>query len=180
MHVESATLALEGWHDFYLLLGTAAAALVALLFVAVSIGVGYLTSERAVATRVFFSPLVIHFSAVLVISAISLTPATHPAFIEAALMLTGLVGIVVSGIILVHLARAEYEGMVFFDNLGYGGIPATAYATIIVAAFLAARGWNWSLHLLGASVMTLILINIRNAWDLMLTVVRRQSSVHNP
>ena len=29
MHVESATLALEGWHDFYLLLGTAAAALVA-------------------------------------------------------------------------------------------------------------------------------------------------------
>jgi hypothetical protein len=38
---------LEHWHDFYLLLGTAGATLVALLFVAVSLGVGYLTPERS-------------------------------------------------------------------------------------------------------------------------------------
>jgi hypothetical protein len=31
---------LDGWHEFYTLLGTAAAALVALLFVAASIGAG--------------------------------------------------------------------------------------------------------------------------------------------
>ena len=36
---------LEGWHDFYILLGTAAAALVVLLFVAASIGAGYLSAE---------------------------------------------------------------------------------------------------------------------------------------
>jgi hypothetical protein len=31
----------HGWHDFYMLLGTASAALVALLFVAVSIGASW-------------------------------------------------------------------------------------------------------------------------------------------
>jgi len=174
MHEETTTLALEGWHEFYLLLGTAAAALLALLFVAVSIGVGYLTRERAGATRLFFSPVIIHFSAALVISAIALTPPTHPTFIEIALALTGAIGVIVSGTILVQVARSDYAEVVFVDHFGYGGVPAAAYAAIGASALLAAQGWTWSLHLLGASVVTLLLVNIRNAWDLMLTVVRHQ------
>ena len=43
--------ALKGWHDFYLLVGTAGATLLALLFVAVSLGIGFLTEERQGATR---------------------------------------------------------------------------------------------------------------------------------
>jgi len=35
------------WHDFYMLLGTGSAALVALLFVAVSIGASFLTPKRS-------------------------------------------------------------------------------------------------------------------------------------
>ena len=66
---------LREWHEFYVLLGTAAAALVALLFVAVSIGVGFLTPERATATRTFISPVVVHFSVVLFVSLLMLTPA---------------------------------------------------------------------------------------------------------
>jgi hypothetical protein len=38
MAKEAAAPLLEHWHEFYLLIGTAAAALVALLFVAASIG----------------------------------------------------------------------------------------------------------------------------------------------
>ena len=38
--------ALKGWHDFYLLVGTAGATLLALLFVAASLGTGFLTEER--------------------------------------------------------------------------------------------------------------------------------------
>ena len=48
---------LEHWREFYLLVGTAAAALVALLFVAASIGAGYLTAERASNTRTYMSPV---------------------------------------------------------------------------------------------------------------------------
>jgi hypothetical protein len=35
------------WHDFHMLLGTGSAALVALLFVAVSIGASFLTPKRS-------------------------------------------------------------------------------------------------------------------------------------
>jgi hypothetical protein len=37
-----ATEALKDWHDFYVLVGTAAATLLGLLFIAVSLGAGYL------------------------------------------------------------------------------------------------------------------------------------------
>ena len=64
------------WHDFYLLVGTAGATLVALLFVSISLGVGFLTSARAAATRVFYSPIVLHFAAVFFISAVASFPRT--------------------------------------------------------------------------------------------------------
>ena len=54
--------ALKQWHDFYLLVGTAGATLLGLLFVAVSLGIGFLTEERQGATRTFMSPVVIHFT----------------------------------------------------------------------------------------------------------------------
>ena len=57
--------ALKEWHDFYLLVGTAGATLLALLFVAVSLGTGFLTEERQEATRTFLSPVVIHFTSML-------------------------------------------------------------------------------------------------------------------
>jgi hypothetical protein len=49
------TDALKGWRDFYLLVGTAGATLLALLFVAVSLGRGFLTEERQRETRTFMS-----------------------------------------------------------------------------------------------------------------------------
>src|SRR5215469_15557764 len=65
---------LEHWHDFYLLVGTAASALLALLFVAVSIGAGALPRESAGPTRTYMSPVAFHFTAVLFVSALVLAP----------------------------------------------------------------------------------------------------------
>jgi hypothetical protein len=64
----------EAWHDFYLLQGGAAATLVALLFVAASVGIGYLTTRRLVQARAFMNPVVVHFTAVLTASAMALAP----------------------------------------------------------------------------------------------------------
>ena len=64
---------LKYWHEFYMLTGTAAA-LVALLFVAASIGAGFLTPERAAASRVYLSLVDFHFASVLFISLVTLMP----------------------------------------------------------------------------------------------------------
>lgn len=63
--------ALHAWDEFYLLVGTAGATLLALLFVAVSLGVGYLGNKDQGATRTFMSPVVIHFTSVFFISAVA-------------------------------------------------------------------------------------------------------------
>jgi hypothetical protein len=55
--------ALKGRHDFYLLVGTASATLLALLFVAVSLGIA-----QQGPTRTFMSPVVIHFTRLMRIS----------------------------------------------------------------------------------------------------------------
>jgi hypothetical protein len=72
--------ALKEWHDFYLLVGTAGATLLALLFVAVSLGTGFLTKERQEATRTFMSPVVIHFTSVFFLSAVALFPSHQAKF----------------------------------------------------------------------------------------------------
>jgi hypothetical protein len=56
------------------LVGRAGATLLALLFVAVSLGAGYLTEERQSATRTFMSPVVIDFTSVFFLSAVALFP----------------------------------------------------------------------------------------------------------
>ena len=74
---------LKPWHDFYLLVVTAGATLLALLFVAVSLGAGFLTKEHQGATRTFMSPVVIHFTSVFFLSAVTLFPSHQAKFFAA-------------------------------------------------------------------------------------------------
>ncbi len=65
---------LHDWHDFYLLIGTASATLIGLMFVAASVGASYFTTEREAPLRAFLTPTVLHFTAILVICLMSTAP----------------------------------------------------------------------------------------------------------
>ena len=162
---------IERWHDFYLLVGTAGATLVALLFVAVSMGSGYLTEARANATRAFFTSVVVHFSEIFLISALALAP-PREAIVAVAIGLCAAAGLAVSVYATVQIVRNDWTSFVS-DRLAYGLLPATAYAALIAASITMLRHWQWSLELLAGSVLLLMGVNIRNAWDLMLSMVRR-------
>ena len=177
MHV--AALNLHEWHEFYLLLGTVAGALVALLFVAVSIGVGYLTDERSSATRFFLSPIVVHFSSVILISALALAPEKFPLLIEALIAANAIAGFIVAAVVFVRVWRSHFPGVVVVDHFAYGLTPLASYAVIFAAAVCAAYGWEWSAFLLAAGVLLLLFVNIRNAWDMMLALVRRAGETHS-
>ena len=171
--MHAAPLALHEWHEFYLLLGTAAAALLALLFVAVSIGVGYLTEDRTTATRFFLSPIVVHFGSVLLISAMALVPEKIPLLIETVIGLNAVAGLIVTGAVLARVMVSHFPGVVAVDHFGYGLAPMISYGVILAAIICAASGWAWSPFLLATGVCVLLFVNIRNAWDMMLALVRR-------
>lgn len=166
---------LERWHDFYVLLGTAGATLVALLFVAVSLGTGYLTTERTEGTRMFMSPVVIHFTSVFFISAISLIPSHRPVFFAGLIGATAMVGTVVSAAVTVQLLRTAMTEYCT-DRLAYGLLPAFGYVALLVAAGLIWAGQDIALDVLAGGLLLLLIVNIRNAWDLTLAMVRRHGS----
>jgi hypothetical protein len=56
---------LHDGHDFYVLVGTASATLVGLMFVAVSIGTSIFNEDRRAGMTAFITPTVVHFAAAL-------------------------------------------------------------------------------------------------------------------
>jgi len=165
---------LQEWREFYVLIGTAGATLVALLFVAVSLGAGFLTQDRAAATRAFFSPVVLHFAAVFVISAVALVPAHRSTFFAVLVAACAGFGFAVSAFTSVQLLRNRWTDYLQ-DHLGYGLLPLAAYVALIVAAAMIFTRHPASLDVLAGSLLVLLIVNIRNAWDLTLSMVRRQS-----
>lgn len=161
---------LHEWHEFYFLLGTAAATLVALLFVAASLGAGLLTPDHTEPTRVYMSPVVIHFAGVFFVSAITLIPSHGKNFFASLIAATVLVGLLISGIVTVRLLKGMTKDTM--DRLAYGLLPAMAYLVVLAAAMLIVIGKDWSLDVLAGGMLLLILVNMRNVWDLTLAMIR--------
>ncbi len=166
--------ALESWHDFFVLVGTAGATLLALLFVAVSLGAGFLSESRADATRAFFSPVVIHFSAVFFLSAIALVPGHRTMFFAVVIGGCALAGLAVSLFTTIQLMRHDWTNYKE-DHLAYGLLPTISYAALLLAAELVWTENGFAVDVLAGALLVLLLVNVRNAWDLTLSMVRRHT-----
>jgi MFS family permease len=165
---------LHAWHEFYLLLGTAGATLLALLFVAVSLGTGYLSDKHQQGTRTFMSPVVIHFTSVFFISAVCLVPSHGPVFFAVLIGATAVIGIAVSIVITVWVVRTELTQYAP-DYFAYALLPVGAYLALLAASIMIYFGWAYALEVLGGGLLVLAIVNIRNAWDLTLSMVRRHA-----
>src|ERR1700683_1906710 len=83
----------HGWDNFFIMARTAAATLIGLLFVSVTVGAGFSTSRIVHGTRGFLTPTLVHFGAVLFLTLAVLTswPSAWP--IGIVLGLGGLAGL---------------------------------------------------------------------------------------
>jgi hypothetical protein len=164
--------ALKEWHDFYVLVGTAGATLLALLFVALSIGAGFLSEERQPATRMFMSPVVVHFTSVFFLSAIALCPWHQAKYFAALIGVTAVIGAILSTWITVQVVRTDMTNYLE-DYLAYGLLPGLGYLALLAAAASIYLERDFGLDALAGALLLLAIVNIRNAWDLTLTMVRR-------
>jgi len=162
---------LKEWHDFYVLVGTAGATLLALLFVAVSISAGYLTEERRPGTRTFMSPVVVHFTSVFFLSAVALCPWHQTEFFAVLIGITALIGAIISTYITVQVVRTDLTNYIE-DYFAYGLLPGLAYLAQLGAAVSIYLDNEFGLDALAGALLLLAIVNIRNAWDLTLAMVR--------
>jgi hypothetical protein len=163
---------LKQWHDFYILVGTAGATLLALLFVAVSLGAGFLTNERRAGTRTFMSPVVLHFTSVFFISAICLLPWHEGKILAALIGVTAVTGALLSAYITIEIVRTDMTNYVE-DYLAYGLLPCVGYIALLAAAVLIYWEQDFGLDALAGALLLLAIVSIRNAWDLTLAMARK-------
>ena len=164
---------LEHWHEFYLLIGTAAAALVALLFVAASVGAGLLSQQPGGPTRTYVSPIAFHFTSALFVSAAALVPSHTRLTLGVLVGLNAIAGMIYAAFVMRRLFTDNIADLA--DRFCYGILPLIAYAAGLWAAYLIFYGSIHAPEFLAATVVLLLIVNIRNAWDLMLSLSRRRA-----
>jgi len=166
--------AFSDWHDFYVLLGGAAATLVGLTFVAASIGAGVLTTDHEHGLRTFITPTVVHFAAILGAALLILAPFTSGRGLGVALFAEGIGGIAYSLFIVREIRRSKYiASLVLIDRVWYALAPVVAYAVLAGAAGALVAGSPSHPAMLAGGLGLLMLAGIRNAWDMMVWIMLR-------
>src|SRR5258708_5315845 len=126
---------LEHWHEFYLLIGTAAAALVALLFVAASVGAGLLSHHADGPTRTYVSPIAFHFTSAFFVSAAALVPSHTRLTLGAMVGLNAVAGMIYAAFVLRRLFTDDISDLA--DRVCYGILPLADSAAVLWRAPLA-------------------------------------------
>ncbi len=158
---------LKAWHDFFLLLGTAAATLVGLLFVAASVAVGFFTDDKSPAFRAFLSPTVVHFSCVLAASLLAVAPVSSLALLGGLATVDALFGVCYCGLVWRSMVRHGISRSIDReDRAMYVALPALAYAAMIAAGMLMLGQSAAGVAVLASGLGLLLVVGIRNAWDM--------------
>ena len=166
----------HSWHDFFILLGTACATLVGLMFIAISIGASIFKEENRPALEVFLGPTIVHFTSVLVLCVLATVPSHSWLSLAGLASLIGLAGFFYSARIWFRLTRSRYE-IDYLDRFFYTVLPAIGYLVMLFAASLLYEQSEWGLDAAAIGLITLLLAGIRNAWDMMTWIALKVPNV---
>jgi hypothetical protein len=168
---------LGSWQNFYMIIGTAAATLTGLVFVAMTLVVGLETHESTLnaGIAIFNSPTVVHFCVVVLLAVVLSSP--WEAFSILALLL-GLVGLGVA-LYLINIMRrmrqAPLGQTALKDWLWYMIFPLVVYVALIGSALTLPANPALALYLVSAVMIALLFIGIHNAWDLVTFLAVKRS-----
>lgn len=158
--------ALSGWENFYVIVGSSAGALIGLQFVVITLIADMpIARGQAQAGAAFATPTIIHFGAVLLLSAIVSAPWHGVASAAVLWGLLGLTGIVYEIIVARRMRMQTAYTPEFEDWLFHALLPFAAYATLAGSAYAALWNAERTLFGVGAAALLLLFIGIHNAWD---------------
>lgn len=166
----------EGWTEFYLLVGAADGALIGLLFVVTTLSAGmHIGGEMLSRGAAFYmTPTLFHFVAVLVLSALATVPHVTGFWYAAVLALWSVAGALYAGAMGVAMRQNRLPDSGHWNDVwGYGILPAAMYLGLIAAAWLSFREAPQAPYAIAIGLVVLMVIGIRNAWDLVMFIVPR-------
>ena len=171
MHIHSFATAAASWQNFYLLVGTAAATLIGLMFVAVAFGAGLVTTQTTASARAFLDPPFAHFVNVLFIACLMVCPTMGPLPLAAVLATV----CVLRGLALIRVYRRMREAHRAYSDIelsdwmmGIVLLPSLCYVVNVLgaAAFYVDDARAFSALAIGT--VALLLLGVFGAWELMI------------
>lgn len=161
-------LAIEGWHDFYIMIGTAAATLVGLLFVSLSLNVDVITHKENTDLRLLASQTFSSFISALMFAVLFLIPQQVPLGLGLPLLGIGGYGLyhTLSQFQETRREQARQWGRSVVARRF--ALPLLCFAALVIIAVSVLLGGIDGLYWLVPVMILLILAASRNAWDLLL------------
>ena len=171
---------LNDWDSFYVIIGSAAGALIGLQFVVMTLIAERPVRRMAEAGAAFSTPTIVHFSLVLLLSAVLRAPWHIVACVAGLWGLVGLGGVVYSAIVTRRMHKQDVYTPEFEDWLFHALLPLFSYLILALSALAALSHVRLALFAVAASVVLLLFIGIHNAWDAIFYHVATKAQRENP
>lgn len=156
--------ALDGWSNFYVIVGSSGAALIGLQFVVMALIADLQPKNSPEAIGAFGTPTVVHLAGALIISALMSVPWTTAGAPAMVLGAYGFGGVIYGAVIVARARRQRAYAPVWQDWLWHAMLPTSAYLLLATGAVAFDRGAA-ALFFVATSALALLLIGIHNAWD---------------
>jgi hypothetical protein len=162
------------WENFYVIVGSAAGALTGLQFVVIALIKDVQAASSMREIRAFATPTVVHFCAVLLVSAIVSAP--WEGLSPAGWMLSGCgaAGAVYAITVIRHTRGQTHYSPDTEDLFWYVALPFAAYVVLLAAGLSLVRHRAPSLFVIAATALVLLFAGIHNAWDTVTYVAIRR------
>lgn len=161
--------ALEGWDNFYVILGSAAAALLGLTFVVIA-----LISERRAnpaGLAGYITPTVVHFGTVLGLSCFASVPHQNVLGLSLGFGSTAAGLLLYTGAIVASMRRFAHQYVpVLEDWVWHVILPAIVYGVLLAMAFFLWRDPRESMYGIASALLLLLFVGIHNSWDVAVSV----------
>jgi hypothetical protein len=165
MSEASAMDLLARWDSFYVIVGSAAGALIGLQFVVMTLIAARPPLRAAEAGAAFATPTIVHFSSVLLLAALLRAPWDGIVLAMAVCGAVGAAGTIYALVTAARMRRQEAYAPDLEDWVFHCILPLIAYAAVAVSALYGLPHLRPALFGVGGATLLLLFCGIHNAWD---------------
>lgn len=162
---ETVASPLRAWESFSVIVGSSAAALTGLMFVAIALIAQHRSRGSKPQIAAFATPTVVHFCAALLVSAMLTAPWAALESAALALGATGVVGCGYTVVITLRARRQRGYHPVLEDWVWHAVLPLVAYVAVVIGATRLVRAPASALFEVAGATLLLVFVGIHNAWD---------------
>jgi len=156
---------LAGWSNFYVIVGSSAAALTGLQFVVMAVVADLPRRSTPTDVDAFGTPTILHFGAVLLVAAIATAPWPSIGALATAFAACGFAGVIYV-VVVIRRTRTSVYRPVAEDWIWHVVVPIASYGLLAGAATALPRsGGTVPLFIVGGCSLLLLFAGIHNAWD---------------